>query len=132
MHPFKPSLAPYSPGAQFAHAATFERIEYLPSAQAVHVVAPVLVPAFVIEPAAQVMQWFEPSFPMYFAAGQLLQACMFERVEYLPAAHAVHVVAPAPVPLFVIDPGPQLMHRVEPSLVTYVAAAQSLQAPTLD
>ena len=68
-----------------------------------------LVPAFVIEPAAQVMQWFEPSFPMYFAAGQLLQACMFERVEYLPAAHAVQVFAPAEGPLSVVCPAPQAL-----------------------
>ena len=52
-----------------------------------HVVAPVLVPVFVIEPAAQSEH-----------------DATFEASEYVPAAHGVHVVAPDAEPLSVIDP----------------------------
>ena len=52
-----------------------------------HVVAPVLVPVFVIEPASQ-----------------SVHDGTFEAFEYLPASHAVHVVAPVEEPLSVIEP----------------------------
>ena len=69
------------------HAATFDAVEYLPTAHAVHVVALVLVPVLVMDPAAQSEH-----------------DATFEAVEYLPAEHAVHVVAPALVPVSVIEP----------------------------
>ena len=69
------------------HAATFDAVEYLPTAHTVHVVAPVLVPVFVIEPASQSEH-----------------DGTFEAFEYLPASHAVHVVAPVDAPLSVIEP----------------------------
>ena len=69
------------------HCATFDAVEYLPTAHAVHVVAPVLVPASVIEPAAQSMH-----------------DGTFDFVEYLPSAHAVHALAPALAPVLVIEP----------------------------
>ena len=59
----------------------------MPTAQAVHVVAPVLAPVFVIEPAAQSKH-----------------DATFEAVEYLPPSHFSHLIAPAPVPVFVTDP----------------------------
>ena len=68
-------------------AVTFDAVEYLPAAHAVHVVAPVLVPVFVIEPAAQSEH-----------------DGTFDAFEYLPASHAVHVVAPVEEPLSVIEP----------------------------
>ena len=68
-------------------AATFDAVEYLPTAHAVHVVAPALVPASVIEPAAQSIHVKSVDF-----------------FEYLPAAHSSHVVAPALVPVLVIEP----------------------------
>jgi hypothetical protein len=34
----------------------------------------------------------------------------FDAVEYFPTAHAVHVVAPVPAPLSVIDPAAQAVH----------------------
>ena len=70
------------------HAATFDAIEYLPTAHAVHVVAPALVPVLVMEPAVQP-----------------IQTPTLDAVEYLPAAHAVQVVAPAEEPVFVMEPG---------------------------
>ena len=69
------------------HAATFDAVEYLPTAHTVHVVAPVLVPVFVIEPASQSEH-----------------DGTFEAFEYLPASHAVHVVAPALAPVSVFEP----------------------------
>ena len=69
------------------HAATFDAVEYLPTAQSVHVVAPVPVPASVMEPAAQ-----------------SVHDATFDAVEYLPAAHASHFVAPADRPVLVIEP----------------------------
>ena len=69
------------------HAATFDAVEYLPTAHVVHVVAPVLVPVFVIEPAAQSEHDFTS-----------------EASEYLPASHFAHAVAPALVPLSVLEP----------------------------
>ena len=69
------------------HEATFDAVEYLPTAHAVHVVPPVLVPASVIEPAAQSVHVESVDF-----------------FEYLPAAHSSHVVAPALMPVLVIEP----------------------------
>ena len=69
------------------HAGTFDLVEYVPSAHAVHALAPALVPVFVIEPA-------EPT----------VHDATFDAVEYRPGAHSVHVVAPALTPVFVIEP----------------------------
>ena len=69
------------------HDVLFEAVEYLPAAHAVHVVAPVVLPVFVIEPAAHAMH-----------------VATFDAVEYLPAAHPVHAMAPANAPALVIDP----------------------------
>ena len=66
---------------------TFDAVEYLPTAHAVQVVAPVPVPVFVIEPAAQSEH-----------------DATFDAIEYLPAAHAVHAVAPADEFVSVIEP----------------------------
>ena len=69
------------------HAATFDAVEYLPAAHAVHIVAPAAGPVFVIEPA------------LHVAHDESV-----DTVEYLLGPHSVHVVAPVPLPLFVIEP----------------------------
>ena len=69
------------------HAAMSDVVEYLPTLHAVHVVAPLLLPVSVIDPAPHVMH-----------------ASTFEAVEYSPAAHAMHERAPAAVPVSVIEP----------------------------
>ena len=61
---------------QVEHDATLEDNEYVPAAQGVHVVAPVLVPVFVNDMAPQVKHEATPGF------------------EYFPAAQGVHEVAP--------------------------------------
>jgi hypothetical protein len=43
-------------------------------------------------------------------AGQVKHEAMFEDSEYKPAAHGVHVVAPALVPVFVMEPAAQVEH----------------------
>ena len=68
-------------------AATFDAVEYLPTAHAVQILAPSLAPVFVIDPALQ-----------------SVHAVPVDAVEYLPAPHAAHVVAPVAEPVFVIDP----------------------------
>jgi len=69
------------------HDVTFDAVEYLPAPHSVHVLAPVLLPLFVTEPAAQ-----------------SVHDATFEAVEYLPATHGVHASAPVLVPASVIDP----------------------------
>ena len=75
------------PATQSVHADAVDAVEYLPTAHAIQVLAPVPVPVFVIEPAAQ-----------------LMHADSVDAVEYIPAAHGVQELAPAAVPVFVIDP----------------------------
>ena len=58
------------------HDTTSDFVEYFPAAHVVQVVAPVPMPALVMEQAAQ-----------------SVKAAMFAAGEYLPAEHGVHVVA---------------------------------------
>ena len=62
------ALAPLSIVAHVEHDATLEDNEYVPAAQGVHVVAPALVPVFVMEPAPQLWQEASPEFPKYPAS----------------------------------------------------------------
>ena len=79
-HAVEPTAAPYLPARQSLHALTFDSVEYLPTAHPVHVVAPMLVPVFVIEPAVHVVH-----------------AATFDAFEYLPTEHCLHATGP-PVP----------------------------------
>ena len=69
-----------------------------------------LVPVFVIEPASQSEH-----------------DGTFDAVEYLPAAHAVHVVAPVLLPLFVIEPASHMMQSLNPVVPTYIPATHATQ-----
>ena len=90
----EPVVSTYVPATQPMHdVARSDVVEYCPTAQAVQVVAPVLLPLSVIEPAAQAVQ-----------------DGTSDTVEYSPAAHAVHELEPAAVPLSVIEPA---MHTVQ-------------------
>ena len=131
-----PSLAAYLPFGHDVHALTFDSLEYLPTAHAVQMLAPVLVPVFVIEPAAhcaQSLTSFEPVVPLYVPGAQSVHAPTFDAVEYLPTAHAVHVVAPVPVPASVIEPAAQSVHDATFDFVEYLPAAHSshVVAPAL-
>ena len=108
-----PSLAAYLPFGHDVHALTFDSLEYLPTAHAVQMLAPVLVPVFVIEPAAhcaQSLRSFEPVVPLYVPGAQSVHAATFDTTEYLPTAHAVHVVAPVLVPVSGIEPAAHSVH----------------------
>ena len=118
------------------HATTFDAVEYLPTAHAAQLLAPALVPVFVIEPAGQSAQLrasFEPAVLLYVPGAQSVHAATFDTVEYLPTAHAVHVVAPPSLPVSVIEPASQSMHDGTFDSVEYVPAAHlsHLIAPAL-
>ena len=92
------------------HDATFDDNEYKPAAQRAHVVAPLLVPVFVMYPAPQSEH-----------------EATFDDNEYKPGVQGVHVVAPPLVPVSVIDPAPHHEHaRLLPAAVpvSYVPAMQ--------
>ena len=126
-----PSLAAYLPFGHDVHALTFDSLEYLPTAHAVQMLAPVLVPVFVIEPAAhcaQSLRSFEPVVPLYVPGAQSVHAATFDATEYLPTAHAVHVVAPVLVPASVIEPAAQSMHDGTFDFVEYLPSAHAVHA----
>ena len=113
------------------HALTFDSLEYLPTAHAVQMLAPVLVPVFVIEPAAhcaQSLTSFEPVVPVYVPGAQSVHEATFDAVEYLPTAHAVHVVPPVLVPASVIEPAAQSMHDGTFDFVEYLPSAHAVHA----
>ena len=118
------------------HAATFDSLEYLPTAHALQMLAPLPVPVFVIEPAAhcaQSLTSFEPVVPLYVPGAQSVHAATFDAVEYLPTAHAVHVVAPVLAPASVIEPAAQSVHVESVDFFEYLPAAHAshVVAPAL-
>ena len=125
-----PSLAAYLPAGHDVQLATFDSLEYLPTAHALQELAPALAPVFVSEPCghrAQSLALFEPVVSLYRPAEQSMHAPTFDAVEYLPTAHAVHVVAPVPAPLSVIEPAAHAMHAATFDAVEYCPAAHALQ-----
>ena len=89
----EPGASTYVPAPQPMHdVARFDAVEYCPTAQAVQVVAPVLLPLLVTEPAAQAVQ-----------------DGTADAVEYSPAGHSSHELAPAAVPLSVREPATQTL-----------------------
>ena len=85
---------------------------------------------FVLEPAAQGLQSLgasEAFSSAYLPRPQAVQNESVGRIEYLPTAHAVHKVAPAAGPLFVIDPGGHLLHDAMLDAFEYVPGAQAAQ-----
>ena len=51
-----------------------------------------------------------------------------EVVEYLPAPHSLHVVAPTPVPVFVIEPAAQSVQDATFEAVEYLPATHAVHA----
>ena len=94
---------PYTPPGQAVHAATLLAVEYVPTAQAVQVDAPVETPVLVLEPAAHAVH------------DTTLLA-----VEYVPAAQAVHEDAPVVLAEPVYEPALHAPH-VYPGQVRHVA-----------
>ena len=58
---------------------------------------------------------------------------MAEVVEYFPAPHSVHVVAPAFMPVFVIEPAAQSVHKATFEAFEYLPAEHAVHvvAPAL-
>ena len=54
----------------------------------------------------------QPRRPPAGHEAQLVHEATFDAVEYSPAAHAVHELAPAAVPVFVIDPAIHTLQNV--------------------
>ena len=102
------------PAEHEVQASTLDAVEYLPTAHGVQMLAPTLVPEFVIEPAAHAAQSLakaEPVVSTYVPAPHSMHvAARLDAVEYFPTAHNVHVVAPVPAPLSVIEPAAQAVH----------------------
>ena len=116
----EPVVATYFPAAHVLHASCAVASLYCPATHGVHVTAPEPVPVFVSEPGAHSMQLaasFEPVAATYLPASQAMHACTFEAVEYFPAPHAVHFVAPVPVPSLVNDPAAHSVHASSPVVV---------------
>jgi hypothetical protein len=68
----------------------------------------------VIEPAShseQLLANAEPVVSTYVPATQPMHdVARCDAIEYFPTAHSVHVVAPVPAPLSVIEPAAQAVH----------------------
>ena len=88
VHAVDPAIAAYCPTLHASHAVTFDAAENLPWAHSVHVLAPALAPALVIDPAAQTVH-----------------AATLDTAEYWPAVHAVQLTAADAMPVLVMDPG---------------------------
>ena len=64
---------------------------------------------------------------MYSPASQAVHVSTFDAVEYMPAAHAAHELAPGREPLFVIEPAAQSMHDAMFDAVEYLPATHAVQ-----
>ena len=109
-HSVCPADAWYSPAAHVPHASAADVVEYLPVLHSLQELAPPLMPVFVTEPASHCSHDVLPAAPAYLPASQSVQAST-DDAEYLPATHAVHVVAPAVEPVFVTEPASHSMHE---------------------
>jgi hypothetical protein len=61
-----------------------------------------------------------------------MHAATLDAVEYFPATHSVHSVAPELAPLLVIEPAPHGVHSATFDALEYVPAAHAIHelAPT--
>ena len=83
--------------AHVEQEVTFDDNEYKPAAQGVHVVAPVPVPVFVMEPASHEVH-----------------DTAVEVNEYEPAIQGVQLVAPVTAPVFVMEPASHVWQEASP------------------
>ena len=111
--------------------ATADTVEYLPALHSLHELAPSLTPVFVIEPASHWSHDVLPAMAEYLPARQSLQAATAD-AEYWPAAHAVHVVAPVVLPVFVTEPGAHGVHDATSDALEYSPAAHAVHEDAPD
>ena len=98
----------------------------MPAAQGVHLVPPPLTPVSVMEPSPQSRQASAvllPATVTYLPARQSVHAATFDCSEYLPATHAVQLVAPASMPVLVMEPAAHAMQASTLDCVEYMPAA---------
>ena len=69
---------------------------------------------------------------MYLPGTQAVQASAFDAVEYMPAAHAAHELAPRREPLFVIEPAAQSMHDAMFDAVEYLPTPHAMHVVAPD
>ena len=126
LHTISPARSPNLPLGQLIHAP-IDEVEYVPTVQAVQMLAPTREPVFVIAPAAhseQLLANAEPGVSTYVPAAQPMQdVARFDAVEYCPTAQAVQVVAPSLLPLSVIEPAGQTVHDGTIDASEYLPAA---------
>jgi hypothetical protein len=110
--------------------------EYFPMVHVLQLLAPVLLPVFVTDPAAHSTQSLgssEPVEPIHLPTSQSSHASTLDAVEYLPTAQAVHTLAPAAGPLSVTEPAAHSVHDATSDAVEYVPATHAMHelAPVL-
>ena len=107
------------------HAFTVDTVENLPALHSPHELAPCSMPVLVIEPASHRSHDVLPALPEYLPAWQSVQAPTDDTV-YWPAAHAVHVVAPTSLPVFVIQPASHSAHDKSVDALEYLPSPQGM------
>jgi hypothetical protein len=90
--------------------------------------APLLAPMSVIDPAAHSGHATSPCLSWYLPAPQLVHDATLDAVEYIPGTHLVHTVAPRLPPLSVIEPAEQPVHESTFDEVEYWPAAHVVHA----
>jgi hypothetical protein len=111
--------------------ATVDAVEYLPTAQAAHVVAPVPASVFVIEPSVHTLQSLaapEPVVPIYKPAAHSEQVATSEACENFPAVHSVQALAPGSMPVLVTEPAVQAVHAAIFDVLEYLRTAHAVQS----
>ena len=121
----RPADGWYWPDEQSVHLLTIEFVEYLPALHSLHELAPAPVPVLVIEPARHGSHDVRPARSEYSPAWQSLHAATGD-AECLPAAHAVHVVAPVAFPVFVTDPAAHSAHDESVDALECLPAAHAV------
>ena len=129
----EPPVATYSPTSQ-SKQATVDAVEYLPTAQAAHVVAPVPASVFVIEPTAHTMQSLaasEPVVPTYLPAVHSVHVAIPKAAEYLPIAHTMQSEAALEPVVATYFPAPHAMQSArasDPMAPVYLPAGHGMQS----
>ena len=130
---------------QLAHSVVeLLSVSACPATQAVHTLLPVTPSVFVTLPGAQTVHKLDPGEGENNPAAQLLHTTNPAEREYLPAvqlphavveelsasacpaAHAVHVLAPAALSMFVTLPAPHVAQALNPGTAENKPAVQLL------
>jgi hypothetical protein len=125
-HELRLLVGEYCPAAHWAHGAVDAALDW-PAGHAVHAVAPVVLSAFVTEPAAHGTQAPKPLDAAYWPGTHWAHATVATALDW-PAGHAVHAVAPVLLSAFVIEPAVHTIHALWLVVGLYCPAAHATQA----